>query len=97
MEDHIQDMGMYYTAAQAAKVLSVNSGRKISAQYVRQLARYGKLHPVKVSETLNLYPKYEVDAYRVEERGEKAARSARTRAKKRKELSFRQEPEQLAA
>jgi hypothetical protein len=82
MQNHIQDMGQYYTAAQAAKALSVTSGRTISAAYVRQLARYGKLHAVKVNDTLNLYPKYEVDTYRVEGRGEKSARAAKAKAKK---------------
>ncbi len=93
MEEYV-DMGMYYTAAQAARVLSRNSGRLISAGYVRQLVRYGKLHPKKVSETLNLYPKYEVDAYRVGERGEKAAKAAKERSRKAK---LAQQREKLAA
>jgi len=75
----------FYTASQAAEVLSRNSGKAIKPLYVSTLARYGILHPVKVTARVNLYPKAEVDAYRVEERGVKLAhmREAKARSVKR--------------
>lgn len=61
----------FYTAAEAAAVLSKNSGKMISPGYLKVLAKYGKLHPVKIGERMNLYPKAEVDSYIVEGRGGK--------------------------
>ena len=39
------NLEQYYTAKEAAEVLSRNSGKKIDAAYNRTLARYGKFHP----------------------------------------------------
>lgn len=74
----------YYTATQAAEVLSKNSGKKINPAYVRMLAKYGKLEPKQVGTRLNLYPKSQVDSYIVEERGEKSGRAKRQRALEKK-------------
>lgn len=75
MPDRI-DLEQYYTASQAAEVLSRNSGKAIDPAYVRMLVRYGKLTPKKISSRMNLYPKREIDQYVVEDRGVRAAEAA---------------------
>lgn len=75
MPDRI-DLEQYYTAKEAAEVLSRNSGKTIKVPYVRMLARYGKLTPKRINSRLNLYPKSQVDAYIVEDRGVRAAEAA---------------------
>lgn len=84
MTDQI-DLEQYYTAKEAATVLTKNSGKPIDAAYVRMLAKYGKLTPKPISTRLNLYPKSQVDAYVVEERGEKSGRAKRERARSKQE------------
>lgn len=74
----------FYTASQAAEVLTRNSGKQISSNYLRTLARYGILTPTKIG-TMNLYPKSQVDAYVVADRGEKAAERFRQQAKQRRQ------------
>lgn len=98
MSDHI-DLDQYYTAKEAAEVLSIRSGKRIDAAYIRSLARYGKLHPKQINTRLNLYPKYEIDNYTVEERGTKAAEAAKAKAirGKRKRVSKSLEEEKPAA
>jgi hypothetical protein len=81
MPDRI-DLEQYYTAKEAAVVLSKNSGKNVSADYIRMLAKYGKLTPKKINDRLNLYPKSQVDSYIVEDRGEKSARAAKEKAEK---------------
>jgi hypothetical protein len=83
----IVNLEQYYTAAEAAEVLSRNSGKKIDAAYVRMLAKYGKLHPKRINSRLNLYPKFEVESYVVEERGEKSGRAAQARKKPEKAVA----------
>jgi hypothetical protein len=74
----------FYTASQAAEVLSRNSGKAIKPLYVSTLARYGILHPVKVTPRVNLYPREEVDRYVVEERGLKSGERFKQQAALRK-------------
>jgi hypothetical protein len=78
------DLDQFYTAKEAAEVLSRNSGKTIDPSYVRTLAKYGKLTPKKISNRLCLYPRSQVDSYVVEERGEKSgrARQAKTTEEK---------------
>ena len=76
-------LDQFYTASQAAEVLSRNSGKQISSDYLRRLAKYGVLTPTKVG-NMNLYPKSQVDAYVVGERGEKAGERFKQQAKQRK-------------
>ena len=64
------DLGDYYTAAEAAEVLTKNSKKTIAPAYMRTLARYGVVTPKKVGR-LNVYPKQQVDRYVVEGRGAK--------------------------
>jgi hypothetical protein len=76
------DLENYYTPQQAAEVLSRNSGKRVDAAYVRILARYGKLTPLKINSRLSLYPRSQVDAYVVEERGEKSGRARQESTRK---------------
>jgi hypothetical protein len=80
MTDDI-NLNDWYDAAQAAERLSRNSGREIASDYVRSLARYGKIRSVKVSSRATLYLKEDVDRYIVEGRGVKSARAKRQSAK----------------
>src|SRR5439155_5228123 len=70
-----------YTARQAAEILSRNSGRAVSPDLVKKLGQSGVIRSIKVHYNLNLYNKEDVNAYKVEERGAKAARAAKDRAK----------------
>jgi hypothetical protein len=73
-----------YTSQQAAEVLSRNSVRPVAPDYVRKLAKQGKIRAFKVNDRLSLYHKGDVDAYIVEERGKKAGRAMQARAKQKK-------------
>ena len=79
MPDRI-DLEQYYTAKEAAAVLSKNSGKQVDAAYVRMLTKYGKITPKKIGAQFNLYPKSQIDAYIVEDRGTKAAQAAIAKA-----------------
>lgn len=70
-----------YTAGQAAAIMSKNSGRHVEPDYVRKLAQKGVIRAIRINARLSLYNKEDVDGYRVEERGTKAGRAARGRAK----------------
>ncbi len=63
----------WYTAEEAALVLSKNSGRTIDRGYPRTLARYGKVKSLDIGARGKLYWKSDVDAYVVStQRGPKA-------------------------
>ncbi len=64
----------WYTAGEAAKVISTNSRREVKSDYLRTLARLGKVSTRKIGPRTTLYSKADVDAYRVEDRGQKIAR-----------------------
>lgn len=76
------NLGNYYTAAEAAEVISKNSGRPIQPFYMRQLARYGTITTEKFGRS-NLYLKSDVDKYKVEARGVKLNRAKQGRSKAR--------------
>jgi len=59
----------YYMAAEAAAIISRNSGRKVGTDYLPHLVKYGRLTSVKFSPTLHLYPREEVEKLRVAQRG----------------------------
>lgn len=75
------DLARYYTAQEAAEVLSRNSGKAIDAAYVRQLVVYKKISNVKLNSRFSVYPKEEIDSYVVESRGVKSAQAAKSKAK----------------
>lgn len=69
---------LYYTASEAAEVISKNSGKEVSPTYMRNLTRYGVITTVKIGHS-NLYLKTDVDEYKVEGRGEKAKQAREKR------------------
>ncbi len=75
---------LYYTAAEAAEVISENSGKEVSPTYMRNLTRYGVITTVKVGHS-NLYLKTDVDKYKVEGRGEKAKQARENKGQGKKE------------
>jgi len=70
-----------YTAGQAAKIMEQNSGRPVSPDLVKKLGQKGVIRTIVVNTRMKLYNKEDVNSYRVEDRGKKAARAARARAK----------------
>ena len=70
-----------YTAGQAAKILERNSGRPVSSDLVKKLGQKGVIRTIVITNRLKLYNKEDVNSYLVEERGKKAGRAARARAK----------------
>ncbi len=72
----------WYTSTQAAAIISKNSNKAVSTDYLRKLAEYGKLRKLKIGDRGNLYWKADVDKYRVEERGVKSARAKKAEAKR---------------
>lgn len=74
----------WYSASQAAAIISKNSKKAVSTDYLRKLAEYGKLKKLKFGDRGNLYWKADVDQYRVEERGIKSARAKKAKAKESK-------------
>ncbi len=73
------DMSGWYSASQAAEVLTRNSRTLVKPAYLRQLVLLGKVRTMKIGPRTNLYRKEDIDAYRVEGRGKKSGRAARTR------------------
>ena len=81
--------GDFYSPEEAIEVLRRNSNKpNLSIDYLRTLARpsYGKLHPKKVG-NVNMYPKSEIDAYIVEDRGDKLVRAHLAKAAQRRSRS----------
>lgn len=74
------DINDWYTADEAARRLSANSGRKINASYPRTLARAGKITSLDIGSSgrpVKLYLKKDIDAYIVStKRGPKARKEA---------------------
>jgi len=63
----------WYTAEEAAKRLSENSGREIDVNYPRTLVRYGKITSIDIGKRGKLYLKKDIDAYKVDtKRGRKS-------------------------
>lgn len=74
-EKPITDIEGWYTAGNAAAVLSKKSGRNVSTAYVFRLGDMGKIATKKIGERATLYKKADVDAYTVEAPAEKANRA----------------------
>jgi len=75
----LQDLKDWYSAEQAAQVLSKNSHMVVKQAYVRQLVYLKKIRTLKLGNRTNLYCKEDVDAYRVEGRGRKSGRAKQAR------------------
>lgn len=78
----IINLDEWYNPTEAAERLTANSGKSIDISYVRTLAKYGKLTTYPISPRVRLYLRKDVDAYIVEERGEKSGRAKRQKAKR---------------
>lgn len=76
------DLSKYYTSEEAAKVLSKNSGKRITPTYVRQLVKYGKISHVKIHDRFSVYPREEVNQYIVLAPGVRSGEASRKRAGK---------------
>lgn len=74
----------WYTASVAAAVLSEKSDREVKPAYLRSLARppLRKITsmPMPMNDNIMLYLKSDVDNYKVEARGAKAAASMKARS-----------------
>jgi hypothetical protein len=57
------DSERYYTAREAAEVLSRNSGKNISRSYIRRLVKRGELTSKRVNSKVHLYLKSQIDKY----------------------------------
>ena len=75
------NLAEWYTAREAADRLHRNSGKPVSTAYPRKLVEYGKIRAFRINERNSLYYKPDIDAYIVEEPGEKSARAKRQKAK----------------
>jgi hypothetical protein len=62
----------WITSAEAAAILTENSGHTISQAYVRRLALDDKIEVKRIDGRTKLYSKDDVKGYTVREKGEKA-------------------------
>lgn len=74
----------WYTAVDAAKKLTENSGRPIDVAYVRKLAQKKLVKTLKLGERFSVYDRKAIDEYIVEPRGVKAGRAMHERKKEEK-------------
>ena len=70
------ETGDWLPATEAAVILSENSGRPISQEYLRRLKNFHKWPTRRVGARLCLYPKSVIEAYRVEARPHRRKRKA---------------------
>lgn len=87
MTDEVIDMNQWYTTLQALERLEANSGKKLDPNYPSWLARRGRVEQKVISQRIRLYKRTDIDAYVVETRGAKVARSQRQKASERKRLA----------
>lgn len=81
------EVSAWYTAGEATKALSINSGRSVPPTYVQKLAQLGKIRTQKIHARLVLYAKDDIDTYRVETRGKKSGQAAKQRSKEAKGIA----------
>jgi len=62
----------WIASAEAARILTKNSGHPVSDAYVRQLAKSGKLTTKPLDGRTKLYLKSDVETYRVTQKGKPA-------------------------
>lgn len=77
----------WYTAAKAAEVMSTKSKRKVRPEYLRSLARLGKITTKQLGKRVTLYLKKDVDSYIVESRGVKSGRAMQVKPRQAKEAA----------
>ena len=76
-EASITGIDEWYSAGDAAQVLSTNSGKAIEPDYLHKLGKLGKIRTKKLTARLTLYSKPDVDSYIVDARGVKAGQTKR--------------------
>jgi hypothetical protein len=81
-QDTLEFEQEWYTAGEAAKKLSENSGRAVLVSYVSKLGSLGKIRMRKIHDRLVLYNKADIDGYTVESRGKKSGAAAQARSGK---------------
>ena len=59
---------LWITSAEAAEILTKNSGHPVSDSYVRRLAEHGKLSSKMIGKKTRLFNRAEVEAYTVKQR-----------------------------
>jgi len=59
----------WLTPAEAALILSQNSGKEVKQEYLGQLVRQGRLKPYKITARLNLYRRGDVEKIVIGKRG----------------------------
>lgn len=78
------DGDSWYTAGDAADVLTRNSGRKVTSGYVYKLGWLDKIRVKKVHARLTYYSKPDIDGYKVEARGRKSGDAQKNKSAARK-------------
>ncbi len=83
----LEEYERWITSAEAAKIITKNSGHTISDAYVRRLALNGKLSSRMIGGKTRLFNRAEVEQYTVKKRDQgkgtgKAKREARARREK---------------
>ena len=63
---------LWITSAEAAAILTENSGHPVSDSYVRRLGEHGKISSKMIGGKTRLFNRAEVEAYTVKQRGKKA-------------------------
>jgi hypothetical protein len=73
-----------YTASEASLIVSHNSNKKVTPMDIRKLAEKGVFDSILKTKTMRLYNKPQVNNYIAEDRGVKAGRAAKERARSKK-------------
>ncbi len=73
------DDEQWYTAGDAAKVLTANSGRTIGPEYPYKLGALEKVRVKKINPRITFYHKGDIDSYKVEPRGVRSGAAKRAR------------------
>lgn len=73
------DLTQYYTPEEAAAILSKNSGRKVTPNYIRVLVARGKISHETINKRFSVYPRSEIDKYIVKAPGVKSGEASRKR------------------
>lgn len=66
----------WYTAGEAAKVLTANSGKQVKPDYLFKLKQMKKVTTKALTPRVTLYSKKDIDKYKVEGRGPKKSEAA---------------------
>ncbi len=73
------DLTQYYTPEEAAAILSKNSGRNVTPNYIRVLVMRGQISHETINARFHVYPRAEIDKYIVKAPGVKSGEASRKR------------------